>query len=495
MMFAWRQWGITARLVAVSVLPAIIMFAAVTLTLYVTSRNEVRRDVAERGQLIATALAQSSQYGLMSGNLASLNTMLQPLLDADHSITCVRILDAAHKLVVERCQAHELQSESSQHDVPIRIESPPEVDLLEPGSAVATNGHSERKAATTARLRTIGHVSVTMSAKPILAARLQTVFASIGLVLATTVISGLIGWRLTSRLRHTLMAVLAALREIRQGRFKIKLDAPQDGELGELQQTIVEMAQNLDVARHELEEQVATRTKELSAAITQIQEGDAERRRLIVHSNAKVEEDRQRIALALHDHLGASLLSVRQEAAALVEMAIALGHTDMQHRANRIASTSEALYASTRNIVKSLRPESIDTLGLRGAVEDLVISFAQAHPHCSFELIAEPALPELRGDTAMSAYRVTQEALTNIVKHARATRATVKLSMTRNQQQLRIEIQDDGKGFDAHTRHRTGLGLIGMRERMVAAGGHLSVSSRPGLGTTISLRMPVSLGN
>jgi two-component system sensor histidine kinase UhpB len=239
---------------------------------------------------------------------------------------------------------------------------------------------------------------------------------------------------------------------------------------------------------------VASRTQALQEAVDIARQADEEKRRLIVHSNAAVEEERRRIAVEIHDQLGAALIAVRLEASALQARAEALQDADLTRGARRIAGTAEALYATTRDIVKSLRPEVIDTLGLIGALEDLVRNLDKVHPTCRISLVAEPGVPNLRGEQAMPAYRVTQEALTNVFKHAQATRAEVRLAMGPGGQQLQLHITDNGKGFDAGQTSRTGIGLIGMRERVSAAGGRIHVSSSPAHGTQVAVTLPLQQG-
>ncbi len=487
----WAHWGIAARLLAIAVLPAITMFVAVTAALYASAQDDVRRDVAERGRLIATALAQSSQYGLVSGNVAYLRTTLRHLLAADPSIACIAITDNAHRNVVSEC-LDTPAGEPSAFEMPVRIESIPEVDLFEPTPGPRADS-TALPAEATGKLRTVGQVRVTMSATPIFQAKRKALLAASGPVLLAAVLSCLIGLWLTRRLGHTLASVMAALRDIRRGRFDVKLSTNQEGELGELQRAIMQMANALDLARQDMEHQVATRTKALQEAVTRVRQADAEKRRLITHSNALIEEDRKRVALELHDHLGASLISVRLEAAALVAKAEAAGQEDMAKGARRISATTEMLYSSTRLIVKRLRPEVIDTLGLSGAVEEMVRNFDQVHPNCRFVCTAAADLPDLRGEHAMPAYRVVQEALTNIVKHSGASHASVALAVSTERDRLHIVIADDGQGFDtqAQALDHTGLGLIGMRERMAAVGGDLSISSTPGEGTSVCITLPM----
>jgi len=197
------------------------------------------------------------------------------------------------------------------------------------------------------------------------------------------------------------------------------------------------------------------------------------------------------VAVEIHDHLGASLISVRLEASALAAKAESSGDEGMARAAQRIADTVQRLYTSTRDIVKSLRPEVIDTLGLAGAVEELVSSLDRVHPDCRFRVHVPTPLPHLCSELAMQAYRVIQESLTNIVKHARATAATVTLSLSDDAQSLCIEIKDNGVGFNTDTSTRDGLGLIGMRERVASVDGEICISSPTAQGTTITVTLPL----
>jgi two-component system sensor histidine kinase UhpB len=488
----WQSWSIAARLLAVAVLPASIMFLAVTATLYMSVSKDVRRDVGDRGRLIATALAQSSQYGLVSGNTGYLKTTLRNLLEADTSIACIDVMDAARQSVVADCQSS-TPDDVNAFEVPIHIESLPDIDLFDPLDTPDSAAPPALKhpGNTLGKVRTIGHVRVTMSPAPIFETKRHALLASYALLALAAVISGLIGLRLARRLRHTLTSVMAALRSIRAGQFAVPLDTTQDGELGELQRTIVEMAVTLDAARHDLEQQVATRTRELQEAVKLARQADAEKRRLIVHSNAAVEEERRRIAVDIHDHLGAALISVRLEASGLAARAKAIGDADMEQEARRIGRTADAIYGTTRNIVKSLRPEIIDTLGLSGAIEELVRHVDQIHPACHFTFSAAEDLPDLRGKQAMPAYRVAQEAMNNIVKHSGATQASVKLSLEPDPQHLRLVITDNGRGFDTRAQNTEGIGLIGMRERVAAVGGDLTIFSTPGQGTRLRVTLPL----
>jgi two-component system sensor histidine kinase UhpB len=479
MLDLWRNRGIAFRLLAIAVLPAALMFVAVSLALYVSTMSDVRRDVAERGQLIASALAQSSPYGLVSGNLAYVHSTMHQLLASDGSIVCIQLIDDHGRTLAQHKQPHP-QDNPLDFEAPVRIESMGD-DLLDP--ALDTSPP---------RLRTLGMVRVTMSAAPIFEARKGAMMLAMAMVLSAAMASCLLGLRLTRRLRKTMSAVMAALRAIRKGEFDVHLDAHGPDELGELQRTILQMAAALMSARQDLEQQVRSRTQELRVAVDQLRQTDAEKRRLISHSNALIESDRKRVAVEIHDHLGASLISVRLEASAIAARAQAMGDEDLARSAQRVAQTVQALYASTRDIVKSLRPEVLDTLGLAGAVEELVSSYDKVHPDCRFSMDESAPLPALCSDLAMQAYRVIQESLTNVIKHAGATRASVRLGLKPTGDQLTIEIQDNGKGFNTGSPDGNGLGLIGMRERVASVGGEICISSPHGQGTTITVTLPLS---
>lgn len=496
----WPSWGIAARLLAIAVLPASIMFVAVTGALYLGARGEVQRDVAERGRLIATALAQSSQYALVSGNTGYLRTTLRSLQETDPSIVCISITDDTGQLVASDCPLTK-PSQYTAYEAPVRIPALPDVDLLAPGDAQERGpaaGGLAVPPGTSAQptLRTVGKVRVLMSAVTLLKSKQRALLASSSLVLAAGVVSCLIGLRLAGRLRRTLGSVMLALRAMRRGSFDVQFDSVQPGELGELQRTILQMSHTIATSQHELEQQVASRTRELQQAVDHVRQADAEKRRLIVHSNARVEEDRRRVALDLHDHLGAALISMRLEAAALLAKAESAGDAEAARGAQRIFDTAESLYSSTRSIVKSLRPEAIDTLGLAGALEDMVHNLDRPQTGCSFTFSVERDWPDLRGEAAMPAFRVVQEALNNAVKHAQATRVSVDLTLDREHDRLRIVVSDDGLGFDPEVMSHTGFGLIGMRERVAAAGGEMSIVSKPGRGTrvSLSLRRPGAAG-
>ena len=310
------------------------------------------------------------------------------------------------------------------------------------------------------------------------------------MVLLAALVSAAVGLALSKRLREPLNAVMAALRGIRQGRYRVQLDEAASGELGELQATIVDMAKGLELTHQHLESEVALRTRELEDAVETVRIADAEKRRLIVRGNELVEEERRRISLEIHDDLNAVLVSARLQAAALAASAAAQGQPDLQHSAERIAELIDAMYVRARNIVQKLRPEIIDTLGLTGAIEEMVRHVDEIDPGCRIELVISDRLPTIPEHVTIAAYRVVQEALSNVVKHADASSCVVTLDTVPDEDCIRVTIRDNGKGFVVADTGRIGLGLVGMRERVAALAGSLDIESTPGAGTCVTLILP-----
>jgi two-component system sensor histidine kinase UhpB len=223
----------------------------------------------------------------------------------------------------------------------------------------------------------------------------------------------------------------------------------------------------------------------LQASMQALREADAEKRRLIGKVNTAVEDERKSIALEIHDELNATLIAVRLEGQRIADLS---PEGEVRDKAQSIIKLALGLYNSGRSLVRRLRPEVLDMLGLDGAVEEMVRHYDSARSGCRFDLQARGDFSWLEGDIAISAYRIVQEALSNIVKHARATQASVSLSL--EQGELRMRIVDNGRGFDAALAS-AGIGLVGMRERVYALNGSIAVETSPESGTRISIAMPI----
>ena len=201
------------------------------------------------------------------------------------------------------------------------------------------------------------------------------------------------------------------------------------------------------------------------------------------------EKERLRLAHELHDRTGqnlaATMLELRQ-----VELLVA---DDARDRLQRLRVQLEEMGKTLHDIARELRPGSIDELGLERALADYVSAWGEkygidAELHCG-----DTDIDQRPEEVRTTIYRVTQEALTNVAKHASGATA-VSVSINRTDALLRLTIEDNGRGFDiqsAAQRKGGGLGLAGMRERLSLIGGHLDIESARGSGTTLFARIPL----
>ena len=204
-----------------------------------------------------------------------------------------------------------------------------------------------------------------------------------------------------------------------------------------------------------------------------------------------LEEERRVISRELHDEIGQILTGVTVRLAGLKREAAA-GTRGLE---KRLAGTQRLLEKTMRIVHRSardLRPPMLDDLGLIPALRSLMRQFT-LRTRIPIRFTAFPAVERLNSDQRTVLYRVGQESLTNVAKHARATRVTVDIR--RVGKEVRLEIEDDGKSFRAERFLSAGkvtrLGLLGMRERVEMIGGVFSVLSTPGRGTIVRARIPM----
>jgi two-component system, NarL family, sensor histidine kinase UhpB len=199
------------------------------------------------------------------------------------------------------------------------------------------------------------------------------------------------------------------------------------------------------------------------------------------------EEEKARIARELHDELGQALTGLKMDVADILTH-LTPGQVDAIARAGAMKSLIETTVASVRRIATELRPLMLDDLGLVPTIEWLAHDFSKRTGIDVALAIPDPDF-QTAPDLATAIFRVLQESLTNVARHAGASHVDVTLSWTDAAIQLRV--RDDGKGMGAETAGgaRT-LGLLGMRERARMLGGELLIDSVPGAGTSITLIVP-----
>jgi signal transduction histidine kinase len=197
------------------------------------------------------------------------------------------------------------------------------------------------------------------------------------------------------------------------------------------------------------------------------------------------ELERRRLARELHDETGQALTSILLGLKALEERT---DDPDSRAATEELRELVVSTLQDVRRLAVELRPSALDDFGLVAALERLAASFAeQTGIAVDFQTaLADERLPE-EVETAL--YRIVQESLTNVVKHARARRVSILLA--RKNGAVKAVVEDDGEGFDPGEKTDDGFGLVGMRERLALLGGRLEVESAREAGTTIAAEVPV----
>lgn len=422
----WRQWRVRARLMAMTAIPLAYLFCTFVWYAYQSRLAEVREEMAERGPLVAKVLADSAEFSLVARRYDDLKLTINGLQRADPSIYRIDVLD------VQRRQLVYAAARASASVADLRYYEAPILKRLMWVAVLGPDGKPYQKdkpaGASGVTVETVGYVRVTMSPSALLLKQTRRFYVELAVGSLGLLACVLLAWQLAKGLEASLQASMRALRE-----------------------------------------------------------ADDEKRRLIRKVNTAVEDERQSIALEIHDELNATLIGVRLEAQRIADLS---PEGEARDKAQSIIKLALGLYNSGRSLVRRLRPEVLEMLGLDGAVEEMVRHYDSARSGCRFDLQALGDFSGLEKNIAISAYRIVQEAVSNVVKHARATHATVELMLMQEQGTLHMRIADNGRGFDP-AQASSGIGLVGMRERVYAFNGSVAVDTGLAAGTRITITIPL----
>ncbi|MDP1558036.1 MAG: histidine kinase [Nitrosomonas sp.] len=204
------------------------------------------------------------------------------------------------------------------------------------------------------------------------------------------------------------------------------------------------------------------------------------------------EEERSLLARELHDELGQWLTAIYAEAETIANRSFK--ESTINASAQAISQCVTKTHEVIRSMLHQLRLVQLNTLGLKDALLELKEYWCSHHSNTALELKLEGELDELDEHINITVYRITQEALNNICSHAEATWAQIHLrriaDVTGAVDTLLLSVKDNGKGYQVGERSK-GLGLLGMRERAIAAGGEFTLHSAPNDGTQINVKLPL----
>jgi two-component system sensor histidine kinase UhpB len=230
----------------------------------------------------------------------------------------------------------------------------------------------------------------------------------------------------------------------------------------------------------------------------------ADNRRLASENIGAQENERRHLARELHDELGQYLNAIALDAGRIRDLS-AQGEPEVHRLSLAVMQSASTVYRQIGGMIRRLRPIGLDEFGLPSALEHCVESWRERLPKASFTLTVEGDFSALADVLNITLYRLVQEGLTNVSKFAHTSRVEIFLVRTaedsdsgresgrRKRDEIMVTMTDDGPGTDL-TILRTGLGLLGMRERVEAIGGEFHIASQPGSGFLFCARVPVQAG-
>ena len=355
-----------------AIIPLMLMALGELVYLLNSSPYEARQDLREHGEILAAAVAENSEYGLTSGNLKDLERVVRSLVMADKWIYKIEVLDANGTLKVAVRSKETRQSNGGVFGARVYRRALP-VDDFGRDDAPHFAGEQQERAETT---EMIGEVRVILSQQQAETKQQRRILSQLFLLAVVVFISVWVATLLGKALHRPMDIAIRALRDIRGGDYAVQLDVDDGGEMGELLDAINEMSGSLDEAKRNLERKVQARTRDLEASRNEALKADAEKRRLIQKVDSAVEDERKSIAIEIHDELNAALLGARYSSRRILDMVAASPPTAesavIQESAESIIKVTSELYTSARKIVRRLRPEVLDMLGLEGAVEEML---------------------------------------------------------------------------------------------------------------------------
>jgi signal transduction histidine kinase len=364
--------------------------------------------------------------------------------------------------------------------------------------------HGRQQMAGYSRLRTYGSNQagkwglITLAPyDAILAPVRQSFNWTLGILFVTLAGAVGLGLWLARRLANPVLKLTESAKTIASGRYDARVAVTTHDEIGALAEAFNFMARTLQMeitkraqaqeslrgANEKLEQRMEERTRQLRQANEQL--------RALSRSLFQVQEDERRhLARELHDHMGQALTAAKIN----VQAAQHLQERDaIVRRLDDSVAILEQLLQQARQLALELRPPLLDDLGLVSASRSYLYQQAQ-RAGLRVEFFADPALERADAAVETACFRVAQEALTNVVRHARAQ--TVIVELDRTAEVLHLVVRDDGIGFDVamaqqRAQQGTSLGLLGMRERVALLGGELDCNSAPGRGTEVHAFFPV----
>ncbi|MDE3009632.1 MAG: HAMP domain-containing protein [Pseudomonadota bacterium] len=417
-------------------------------------REELEASTRITLQLLGTVIAdaQARGAGITPRTLAAFLDHLGRVRAND-----IELLDAAGNRLYQSPQSHYKQG----RDAPAWF-----VELVAP-------------AVQTARIRVSGGmVTITPDPSRSLVDAWDSLSSLLWLALAFFACVHVLVFWLAGRALAPLSAFSRALQQVERGEFHARVERFSGVEFGRLADTFNRMAQAVEES-FSLRRESARRAEELR-----------ENRAITALIQQHVEEERRALARELHDELGQGVTAVRTIASSIAHRARERA-PELETNALAIVDVAGQMYDAMHDMVRQLRPIALDNLGLADALRELAASSRQRTPELSVDLVLRDELDGLDEVTNITAYRIVQECLTNVARHAGADTVTVVLGRSPDGAELEIEVRDNGRGMEPDAIGADRMGVRGMRERVHGLGGSFVLESSPGSGVQVRVRLPI----
>jgi signal transduction histidine kinase len=261
-----------------------------------------------------------------------------------------------------------------------------------------------------------------------------------------------------------------------------------------LNKSIYEINETIRVQNRILESKIKERTSELKIQRDWMTESNHVKTALINRLNTAIENERKHIARELHDELNSQLIAARLPIDASLMLAQSSKNgEDKKELINNLNLANDSLtkiHHVIRTMTKNLRPESLDLLGLKAAIETLVGQYNSLNSTCRFSCSIDGSIDTFDSARKLNIFRLIQESFSNVIKHANASSCNLSI-LKQSDKFIIIEITDNGVGFQ-NVKFPQGIGLIGMRERVESINGIIDFDSASGKGTCVKITLPLN---
>ena len=296
------------------------------------------------------------------------------------------------------------------------------------------------------------------------------------IVLAGFVLANLLVYALVGRALKPVRLLLGGLDQVARGDYDARLPSLSGHEGRQISLAFNGMAQSVQDSA-----QVRRQAQEATQAL-------ADNRELTQLIRTRIEQERGAIARELHDEMGQQVTAIKSIGLAIARKAA--GHDAMiEQSARLVMGCADQIYDGVHRLIAKLRPLALDRFGLRDALQDLLDDRRAHHTEVAMNLSTNGDLERLDDEVATAAYRIVQEALSNALRHAQASRVDVTLQASA--QGLQLQVQDNGTGLLAQFESAGHYGLMGMRERAQALGGQFALEQAEPSGVRVRVHWPI----